>query len=204
MKIAIFDFDGTVADTMELGIKLFNEVAEKYNLPKLKNKDVKKLRGMGAGEVIKLYSLSPVKLAKLAIELQSKMKKQIANIKSVDGMLELFGKLRNKNIKIGIVTSNTAENVKLFLQQNKMEVDFVHGEKSLFGKGKVLKKLIKRLSLLRDEVVYVGDEVRDIEAARKAGIKIIAVTWGFNSRERLERAKPDFVIDRPREIIDLI
>jgi phosphoglycolate phosphatase len=57
-------------------------------------------------------------------------------------------------------------------------------------------------SLASDECVYVGDETRDVEAARKAGMRSAAVTWGFNSRELLEKSRPDFLIDRPGELLE--
>ena len=56
----------------------------------------------------------------------------------------------------------------------------------------------------KDEVVYVGDEVRDIKAAKRAGMKIIAASWGYNEREALEKYKPDLIVDRPVELIEVV
>jgi len=205
IKTVIFDFDGTVADTMKLLIKLFNEVAENYKLPNIKPDDVDVLRNMSAKELMNKLKLPPLKIMKLIGEIQFKLKNNISEIRAFEGIAEMFKKLALNGVQIGIVTSNTVENVRLFLNKNLItEVDFVHGEKNLFGKGQVIKKLIKRLKLLSDEVVYVGDEVRDIEAARYAGVKVISVTWGFNSKKRLIQAKPDILINSPNEIYDQI
>ncbi|PSB03825.1 HAD family hydrolase, partial [Merismopedia glauca] len=54
------------------------------------------------------------------------------------------------------------------------------------------------------KVIYVGDETRDIEAARKSKIKAIAVCWGFNFREILAKYKPDFLIDRPSQLLEVV
>jgi phosphoglycolate phosphatase len=55
---------------------------------------------------------------------------------------------------------------------------------------------------LRD-VVYVGDTPIDMETARRAGLAAVAVTWGFRSRDELERCEPDIVVDQPAEILRL-
>lgn len=190
---------------MKLLIKLFNEVAGNYNLPNINPNDVDVLRNMSAKELFSKLKLPPIKVLKLVIEIQSKLKRNISEIQAFEGITDMFKELKIKDVKIGIVTSNTEENVRLFLNKNLItEVDFVHGEKNLFGKGRVIKKLIKRWKLLSDEVLYVGDEVRDIEAARYAGVKTVAVTWGFNSEIRLRQANPDIIVGYPKEIYDQI
>ncbi len=201
LKTIIFDFDGTVADTMQIFINIFNKVSRNYALPTINSQDVEKLKNLSALEVIKLYKLSPVKLLKLTIYLQSELRKHIEEISIFLGISDLFDKLKSKNIQIGIVTSNTKENVEKFLQKNNIVVDFVDGERDIFGKGKKLIKLIKRLKLNKDETIYVGDEVRDVDAAREAGIKIASVTWGMNSEERLKKANPDWIISSPTQLM---
>jgi phosphoglycolate phosphatase len=73
----------------------------------------------------------------------------------------------------------------------------VDGGGTLFGKGRLIAKCLDLHQLVLDETVYVGDEVRDIQAARFAGIRPISVTWGFNSREALAAAQPDWLVDEP-------
>ncbi len=55
-----------------------------------------------------------------------------------------------------------------------------------------------------EEVIYVGDETRDIEAAKKINSKVIAVSWGFNTKEALARHNPDFLIHQPSELLDVM
>lgn len=200
----IFDFDGTIADTLKLTLQLFNTVAPKYKLPQIKDSDVEELRNSSARELLKKYPLSPWKLLRLVNEIQSQLKKHIATVQPIPGMITTLHELKKANNTIGIVTSNSEKNVKLFLQKNKITaIDFFHTEKNLFGKGKVLSKVIKQKKLDKKEVLYVGDEVRDIEAAHSAGIKVIAVTWGFNSKQRLEKSNPDFLVSSTNELISI-
>jgi phosphoglycolate phosphatase-like HAD superfamily hydrolase len=50
----------------------------------------------------------------------------------------------------------------------------------------------------------VCDEVRDIEAAKKSGIKSIAVAWGYNTKDALIKENPDFLVNSPDELINII
>lgn len=204
-QVVIFDFDGTIANTLDSILKLFNEIASDHDLPVIKDSDKEKVRNLSARELISEYHISPWKLLQLTKSILPKLKNNIKDISIVVGMIEVFKDLKKRGIKIGIVTSNSQENVELFLKsQNVTQIDFIHSEKSLFGKGKVLNHLIKDQKLNRQEVVYIGDEVRDIEAARTAGISIIAVTWGFNSEKRLEQSKPDYLITKPKQILQKV
>ena len=74
---------------------------------------------------------------------------------------------------------------------------------SIFGKHTTLKRLIKKYDLVKKEVIYIGDEIRDIEACKKAGIECIVVTWGYNSRKALQQQNPDYMIDRPADLLKI-
>ncbi len=204
-QVVIFDFDGTIADTLDSIIKLFNEIASDYDLPVIKDSDREKIRSLSARELISEYHITPWKLLQLTKNILPKLKKNIKDISIFEGMTKVFKDLEKRDVKIGIVTSNSKENVELFLtNKNISQVDFIHSEKNLFGKGKVLSHLIQQQKFNKERVIYVGDEVRDIEAARNAGISIIAVTWGFNSEKRLAQSKPDYLITDPKQIIKII
>ena len=81
---------------------------------------------------------------------------------------------------------------------------FVVGYPRLFGKGKALKRILRAERLHRDEVLYIGDELRDIEAAKKAGVRVAAVTWGFHTAELLRTGAPDYVVDDAKELVSLV
>ena len=56
------------------------------------------------------------------------------------------------------------------------------------------------MKLSKSDVYFVGDEVRDIEAGKKAGIKTIAVSWGYNTKDALAKEQPDYIIDTPLDL----
>jgi phosphoglycolate phosphatase-like HAD superfamily hydrolase len=81
---------------------------------------------------------------------------------------------------------------------------FIHSELNLFGKSGALDKMLKKYKLHKPDVLYVGDEVRDIEACKKVGVDIVSVTWGFNSREVLEKYQPNKLVGTPEELLQCI
>ena len=82
--------------------------------------------------------------------------------------------------------------------------DFIYSGTILFGKSKAINKFLKQENIKPEAVIYVGDEIRDIEAARRSEIKVIAVSWGFNSEQVLAELHPDYLIQNPAELIDAI
>ena len=84
------------------------------------------------------------------------------------------------------------------------QFDFISSTSKLTGKSKHLKAIRKTFSLKSEELLYVGDELRDVKASQKANIPIAAVTWGFNSREALAASKPDYLFDTPAEFLSLL
>ena len=201
VKVIIFDFDGTIAHSLELTVKFFNQVAEEFNLPKITDSLLKELRTLSAREIFKRSELSLWQLGKLVRIIQKDLKDNITSIKVVDGIPEVIARLKKMGFQVGVLTSNTSENVQLFLDHHQIgQIDFIYTGKSIFGKHKTLRKILARNELNANEVLYIGDEVRDIEAAKKVGTRSVAVTWGLNSTEKLETAEPSGLVNKVEEL----
>jgi phosphoglycolate phosphatase-like HAD superfamily hydrolase len=203
IKTVLFDFDGTIADTFDLLITIYNSIAPKLHCKKLDRKDIPTLQASRPQVFFREYNVSIWKLPFLLYLGQKEMKKCIDSITPIDGMIEALHALKKAGFTLGIVTSNSQENVLSFLKKHEISplFSFVYSGKSLFGKDKTFKKVFKEQSLDPSAVIYVGDETRDIEAAKKFGIPIISVSWGFNSRAILETLKPDVVVDKAEELV---
>jgi phosphoglycolate phosphatase-like HAD superfamily hydrolase len=108
--------------------------------------------------------------------------------------------LHGQQHSLAVITSNTPETVRAFLAVHELQhcFDSVTGGGTLFGKGRLIARCLAQQGLSTDQVLYIGDEVRDVEAARFAGIKAVSVTWGFNSRDALAAAQPDWLVDDPK------
>lgn len=205
MKTLIFDFDGTLVNSMQLYVRGFNEVRADFGLPKIDNSNLQEMKQSSIKDLMKKYGIGPLKLAKLIFTVNKNIREEIAEVNFFPKVKPLLVKL-SKKYQLGILTSNNVENVEDFLKKQNFEdvFDFVYASKNLFGKDKVLSGLLKKYHLNKEEVLYFGDEIRDIEACRKLRVKIASVAWGFNEKSFLASKKPDYLFSSPDEIADLL
>lgn len=101
-----------------------------------------------------------------------------------------------------VVSSNGIGIISSFLERNKIDQYFsnIYGNVGLFSKAQAIKRVMKREQFEASKSIYIGDEVRDIEAAKKIGMPIISVTWGYNGKEILRKYQPDYLVDSPRAL----
>jgi phosphoglycolate phosphatase len=206
IKVVLFDFDGTLAVSMEMVYDIYGEVAEKYNLVKIDGSQVEALKKYSAREFIKLLKIKPADFPKIHREVMDEFSKRMEKIKLPAGVEAVLKKIKEKGMTMGIVTSNKVSNVNRFLKAKGVlnYFDIVDDEKNLWGKGAKIKKLIKEKGWKSEEVIYVGDESRDVEAAKVAKIKVIGVSWGYEAKENLVKAGAEWVIDKPEEILRIL
>lgn len=199
--ILLFDFDGTIGDSLEMVVSIYNSLADKHGYPQISQKEREELRGLSAKDIIARLPISKFKLPLLYAEGKKEFNKNFEFIKPFPDIPEIMLKL-SKKYTLGIVTSNDPANVKKFLLNHKMDYfKFIYSDGSLFGKGKIIKDVLEQYKFNLQNTVYVGDEVRDIDAARDAGIRIVSVTWGFNTKKSLKSHKPDFLIESPTSLL---
>jgi phosphoglycolate phosphatase len=203
-SVIIFDFDGTIADTLDAVVKIVNEHSEYFGYRKVTKQDIPYLQGKKPKEILSYLGMSIIKLPFWIQKIHSEINKEILNLTPTVNILPVITRLKEIHT-IGVLTSNTHENVKKFLVKNNLDLfNFIYTGKSVFGKSHVINKIIKQQKINKNSIIYVCDEVRDIEAARKSGIKVVAVTWGYNSKEALQKEEPDFIIETPDELIRIL
>jgi phosphoglycolate phosphatase-like HAD superfamily hydrolase len=133
------------------------------------------------------------------------VRQALPDIKVAEGMHTAIVALFAQGYRLGIVTSNSKANVEKFLKNNNLEYfDFIQAGARLFGKKSAIKKAVAKNHLEDDAPVFVGDEIRDIEAARKNHMTAVGVTWGLNSRAGLESSQPDFIVDTAEELLAIM
>jgi len=204
-KTILFDFDGTIAATVDVGVAIFNKLARRHGFLEITPENADELRGKGPRGVMKALGIPMLKVPTVVRSLRSGVRAVIPTVQAVSGVRSAVLALRERGYQLGIVTSNSAENVRQFLVNNDMEFfDYVQAGAGVFSKASSIKKLLAREGLEKDETIFVGDEIRDIEAAHKIGMKALAVTWGINSREGLAGAKPDFIVDTAEELLGIL
>ncbi len=202
-KTIIFDFDGTIANTMDIAMEIYNNVAPEFHCNQADPKDKEKLRSKTGQELIKLAGISYLRLPFLILRVQKELHHRMADIQPITGILEALKEIKKAKFDLGILTSNSIKNVNVFLETHGLHgiFDFIYSGRNIFGKDKVIRKVLKTHKITLNSAIYVGDETRDIEAAKKVPIPVIAVTWGFNSKEILATLQPDGMVDRPEELL---
>lgn len=205
-KVIIFDFDGTVADTLEAIVSITNCLASEFGYKPITPEEITQVRNLSSREIIKESGIPIFKIPFLIKRVKENLRGDIKQLNPVSGIKEVLTQLHSEGKILGILTSNSEANVRDFLKQHKMQYlfSFVVSANTLFGKHKVLRKIMIRNNWEPQEVIYVGDETRDIVSSKKINMKVIAVSWGFNSEEALAGENPDFLIDRPRELLEVI
>ncbi|MEY5013539.1 MAG: hypothetical protein RLY69_1254 [Verrucomicrobiota bacterium] len=205
-RTLVFDFDGTIADTLGETRKIFNELATDYGIRQIAEHEIGKLRHLSLKQLLDHLEIPKRKLPSLIARGTSTLRGSITRLELIQGMSEVLTELRVHVESFGILTSNTPENVDLFLRAHGLReiFDFISSTSKLSGKSKHLKAIRKTFSLRAEEMLYVGDELRDVKASQKAGIPMAAVTWGFNTRESLAAEKPDFILDQPKDFMRLL
>ncbi len=204
-KVIIFDFDGTLADTFSTVVEIVNSLAHEYGYEPLGIELISALRHKRAQDIIKIFKIPIWRIPKLLFTVKEALGKKISDLELFDGISEMLQDLKKEGYVVGIVSSNKVDTIEEFVKKNNIDLfDFIYSEKDLFGKSRVLKNLMKKKGLFAQDVMYVGDETRDIEAARGAGIQIVSVSWGFNAVEALEKLSPDHLINHPSELLPII
>jgi phosphoglycolate phosphatase len=205
IKLVLFDFDGTLADVFPIIFKNVNELSEKYKFNKIKKSEISKLKDLSLKEVLKKYDISFFKFLFMTYDMKKRIDKEKKDIRLFQNIKPVVKEL-SKKYKLGIITKNKEEIVKDILKRENIDkyISFVFTDKTLYKKEKSIKKAIKDNKVNNEEVIYIGDERRDVVSCKKANVKIISVTWGFNSKKGLQKENPDYVVDTPKEILKII
>lgn len=204
MAYVIFDFDGTLVDSLELYRDIFNQWVSKRD--PISETELKKLRRLPLHKIIEELKIPPWQVPRLLILARKQVGQRIAEIRVVEGIPEILAQLKRDGHVLYVMSSNSAANINKFLRIHHLESYFtsIYGNVGLFSKATVLKRMIDRNNLIPIETYYVGDEVRDIHAARRVGVLPIAVTWGMNGSTLLRSEKPYAVAVHPTELAEIV
>jgi len=204
-KTIIFDFDGTLVNSENLIYSIYFKLKDELELKTISSQKLRTFRHLSLKEKISFFNISPFKLPKVLKRVQEEMGKNLDKISWNPGIISLLKQLSKKKYQLGVLSSNSTKNLNSFFSSSQISFfDFAYSGKNLFGKDKDLKKLIKEKGLVKESILYVGDEVRDIEACQKVKIDIAAVCWGFEGKKLLGKHNPTYLVDEPMELLKII
>ncbi len=206
IRAIIFDFDGTIADTYDAFVEIVNDLSAEFGYRPVSSEELARLKQLSSQEILQQSELSPVQIPFFLRKVKHKLNKKIDFLPTFPSLSDCLKKLKSKDYILGIVTSNHKDNVESFLRNNDLTdlFDFVYSGITLFGKHKIINRIIKKYDLKPEQVVYVGDETRDIIAAKKSKVRAVAVSWGFNDYQILSQHQPDLLIGHPLELVEAL
>ncbi len=191
-KLLIFDFDGTLADSFPFFLEQFDTLADTHGFRRLDRGELETLRGYTVPQLMKHVGLPLWKIPRVALHFKTLMAQNIERIKLFDGMDSALRLLSQQGASLALVTSNSYENARAVLgPENASLIAHYECGASLFGKGGKLKRVLAGSGFARDEVLCIGDEIRDIEAAHGENLDCAAVAWGYTRLEALLAHAPE-------------
>ncbi|MEO0456250.1 MAG: HAD hydrolase-like protein [Cyanobacteria bacterium P01_A01_bin.114] len=203
MTYLIFDFDGTIANTLDVIVDITNRLAPDYGFSPTTPDKLQHFRSLSTQQLLEEAEIPLFRVPFLLRRVRRELRKEVHLLEPIPQLTRVIHELAAQDHQLMIASSNSPHNIHHFLAQHGLEKAFshVHANIGLLGKTRILKRIQHRNSLHPAQMLYVGDETRDIEAAQRANIQIAAVSWGFSSRAALQRQQPSFLLDKPAELL---
>ncbi len=198
--LVVFDFDGTLADTMPFFLGNFDSLADIHGFRRLEKGQLQTLRGMNVQQLMAHVGLSAWKVPRVALHFRRLMAEGVHNIGLFDGIAQMLASLAEGGVKLGLVTSNSRENACAVLGEAARLFSYFECGASLLGKRNRLRRVGERSGFAAAQMLYVGDELRDLEAARAEQMAFAAVTWGYALPSVLLAAQPELVFRESADI----
>jgi len=189
--LVLFDWDGTLFDSWPWFTRALNDAAVRFRFRQVDAAEGERLRSLRPRQILGELGLSWWKLPFFTRYMRARMSKDLHEIQLFEGTPSLISRLADAQIALGVVTTNAERNVRERLgPSTASRVAHYACDIPMFGKASRIRKLVNRAGVPRSRAILVGDEIRDIEAARSAGIASGAVAWGYAMPEALRGAGP--------------
>lgn len=203
-ELVIFDFDGTLADSAAWMMRAVNPMARRYGFKTVTDEEIEMLRGRSTREVIRYLRVSPWKLPLIARAGKKLMAADAHTIPLFPETSKMLRALHEAGVKIAVVSSNSEQVIRRVLGEELGNLITLYAcGASLFGKARKFKQ-VTRQGVARDKIICIGDETRDIEAARAVGLDCGAVGWGYAKPSILAQHGPTVSFNSMSEIISYV
>lgn len=202
-KLFLFDFDGVVVDSLALYEDAVNRCLERLGKPPFKNRE----------EFLEVFEENFYEgIARKGVDVSAFMKASAALAPTLDygkvtpvrELEPVLEELRKEHL-LFVISSNSNDAIRRILAQVGYDHYFqdVLGHEVRLSKIEKIRQALTALEKDPRDTYYIGDTVGDIREAKTAGVRTVAVTWGWHSREQLAQALPDCFIDQPEDLLKL-
>jgi phosphoglycolate phosphatase len=185
-QLALFDFDGTLADSFPFFLSVFNTIADQHGFKRIDTGRADELRHYGTRQMMAYVGMPAWKLPLASRTFMSLMKESAHAIALFDGVAEVLRYLADQGVRLAVVSSNAEHNVRTVLgpELAALVCRFECGM-SVFGKARRIRAVLRGQGVRPAQAIYVGDQGTDAEAARKVAVDFGAVHWGYATIEAL-------------------
>ncbi|MCW3845906.1 HAD hydrolase-like protein [Sphingomonas sp. LB-2] len=205
VRLVIFDFDGTLSDSGDWFLSVVDDLARTFRFRTVQPDQVEMLRRRSSREVIEFLGISKWKLPFIAWYVRRLVGRNVGQIELFPGTPNLLEQLKTTGVKLALVTSNSEDNARRILgPENAARIEYYACGSSLFGKAPKFRKTLKKLRVAPNEALAIGDETRDVDAAREVGMRAGSVLWGYAAEDLLAALKPDALFREPQDILDYV
>ena len=194
MKAVIFDFDGTIVDSLAAVIRVLEEFTSAKK--PMTEPEVEKLENLSMWQISRRMQLKWWKVPLVLARGRSVFRSHLRSVRVHPGMAELLQELHGQ-VALFVLSTNKASNIEKYLTWHGLDQYFVrlYGKANVLSKTRKMKQLLATEGLRAEDVWCVGDEVIDIKSAHKAGMSVASVAWGYSSREGLAVYEPEVLVD---------
>lgn len=203
-SLAIFDLDGTLIDSFPWFLRTINDVADRFGFRRVRDEDVEVLRHASTREILSRLEVPVWKLPAIARYARRLKGEAAAEISLFAGAEAMLRALAGNGVQLALVTSDSEANARAKLGASAALFSHFDCAASVFGKPAKFRRVIRQASVVPQNVISIGDEVRDIEAARAVGIACGAVSWGYAAPAALQALAPDYMFAEMDEIADAV
>lgn len=200
-RLVIFDFDGTLSDSGEWFLSIIDHLSDRYGFRRVGQHEIEPLRRLPTREVIRHIGVPRWKLPFISRYVRRLFGHHAHQVHLFDGVSEMLAAIDAAGITLAVVTSNSEHNARAVLgPENAGRIRYWACGASLFGKAPKFRKVLKASGTPPHQALSIGDETRDIDAARDTGVRAGAALWGYASPEALVHLDPDIAFESPEAV----
>ena len=205
IRTAIFDFDGTIIDSSGAVLEVMGKLSQQYKFRSLSAEELAEIRTKPLAERLRIMGIPKWKVPGIARTALGHFSDLIDTFPLYDGIQSLIEDASKKDIALYILSSNNRKNIYRSLERHDIhQFRAVRTASGLFSKARHLKRMIRKFGIDGAHAVYIGDELRDVEAAHETGLRSVAVCWGYDNRPLLESGHPTYIAETVDELRNIL
>jgi len=208
-RAVIFDWDGTLYNSIDASFRIYEELFKKYAGLELTCKYFRKTFIVDYHKYYAMHGIPENRWDEVDNHWLKRFHEMEKEIHLFPGVKEMLAELYGRGIRIGLVSNGTGGRIKNEMKKNNLAGYFTavitDDEMREFKPNPIgLNEALKIMGVMNSDALYVGDMLEDVQAGKNAGVSTAAVTWGAHSLERLLPAKPDYIIKNPKELLGIL